>query len=508
MGQQYLDSRVVVKTDVGCLRTRNEDSIAWFELKGRHFLFLADGMGGEAGGSMASTTAVEACRRVIHAAPAGEPRELISMCFHAANVAVLEKKRRRPELKRMGTTLIVLIVEKGRYWWGSVGDSRVHRVLAEGCSVASRDHTVTQEMFDNGSITRAQLSDHPHRHVLTKAIGISESAEPDITVHPNSLGSGEGVLLCSDGLSDLVEAGEIGRILRRYGPEKGVDVLVETAKSRGGPDNISIMLIHAGMKKTTRVLPYAIAAVAAVALILGVYGWNSSRSPGGDSGLSLPLYTWCEQEASPFQSEGTGLLINVENENGEESLKIEVEDDRAGSIVVEAFSLGSDLKGVRTWSAVLRSFPEGDAIILTREQHLRGRVPIATCDSMAASSRLLFIVHNNSIDVRNAEKIGALDFQTSALIPTSSTAALNLPLSRRFDSLAVAGFDSIVVWEIVDPIVLDFFTREEQSNKSEEGTFAEAAMRDVVRAEDNMSDDTLDEGEQAGANVDRTESIQ
>jgi len=246
------DCRLIVAsdTDTGVKRKNNEDAIDAFTLRGRQFLLLADGMGGEEGGEIASRTAIQAAGGYLKRSQERDPRQLIQSAIHYAHRELTDlKAQRAPGLSRMGTTLVIAILDGGFCWWGHVGDSRVYLLGSNGNRQVSVDQTRVNQMVRRGEITAEQARVHPDRHILTCALGVSEKLKIQVGNTPLSLEASESVLLCSDGLSDLVADDELSRVVDRFGPRRAVPILINTAKSRGGHDNISLHIAYWGAVK-------------------------------------------------------------------------------------------------------------------------------------------------------------------------------------------------------------------------------------------------------------------
>ncbi|GAA4254676.1 SpoIIE family protein phosphatase [Azospirillum formosense] len=244
------------QTDVGRVRSRNEDS---FHLDPGHGLaVICDGMGGHAGGDIASRTAVEVVATVIAAhdrtydGPTASLAEEERAVAHAASTvrsAVVAANRRINALNRqrgfaegrgMGTTLVGLwrVSGTGRIIVFHAGDSRVYRLRGGELRPLTRDHSLYQLWLDNGRRGQA-----PHRNIIVRALGTGEQVDPDIAVHdlqPDDL-----YLLCSDGLTGIVPEGVIQRILTQQPPPSAKDActrLIDLANGAGGPDNITLIL--------------------------------------------------------------------------------------------------------------------------------------------------------------------------------------------------------------------------------------------------------------------------
>lgn len=225
------------RSDVGKVRDHNEDSV-WPAEDGTSedavAVGVADGMGGHAGGEVASATALGTAMSV-----GGEP----SMRIRAANLAVVDAAKQRPRLSGMGTTLTLAILHPdGRAEFGHVGDSRAYRLRDGSLQQITTDHSYVAQLVEAGSLTPEQAEEHPYRSVLTRAVGLDPTVEID--TEQTDLEAGDRLLLCSDGLTSMVSTEEIASILGN-GSEPGAtgDALVAAANAAGGADNISVVVV-------------------------------------------------------------------------------------------------------------------------------------------------------------------------------------------------------------------------------------------------------------------------
>jgi serine/threonine protein phosphatase PrpC len=230
-------------SDPGCVRTNNED---YFISDAEAGVFiLADGMGGANGGEHASRISSEVLYEFLRYLPGARDIETLEQGFVEANSAVRSAARTNPELEGMGTTLIVARrVEDGRFQIGSVGDSRAYHYSENGLAVLTRDQTWVAEVGSGLGLSEESLRKHPYRHVLTMAVGSSDEIRiPSRELH---IQPGDQILLCSDGLHGVVGRNILQEALNspKSLPEK-CHYLVEAAKSAGGPDNITVVLIRA-----------------------------------------------------------------------------------------------------------------------------------------------------------------------------------------------------------------------------------------------------------------------
>jgi protein phosphatase len=234
------------RTDAGPVREQNEDYLGYFRSGDRHVFMVADGMGGEAGGALASRGAVEAAGEVFSSDPCRSPRDLLNGAMAAANRACRELRETRPELDRLGTTLDLVLVEGGRAWWAHVGDGRIYLLRDREIRQLTDDHTLVERMVREGLLSEDEAAGHPRRHVLERALGPSNQVAPDLAPEPLVLDDGDSLILCTDGLTDVVAPEEIAEAIGRGGPQQACRQLVELVRERGGSDNVTVQVIHRG----------------------------------------------------------------------------------------------------------------------------------------------------------------------------------------------------------------------------------------------------------------------
>lgn len=238
-------------TDIGKERSINEDYIFFPEKSDDLKIFiLADGMGGANAGEVASLEAVKASKKYLEEnidkiiiTDPYEVRELILNSVLKANQKVIELSKSNSEYKGMGTTLIVLYVLKNKVYIGHVGDSRVYRIRRNIIRQLTKDHSFVQELVNSGTITRQDAKNHPQKNVLTKVIGYEENIKPDIIT--KGFLKDDVILMCSDGLSNMLEDSEIYEIITKNVNDNQImsKELVDKANVAGGLDNISVITI-------------------------------------------------------------------------------------------------------------------------------------------------------------------------------------------------------------------------------------------------------------------------
>lgn len=231
--------RIGWASDVGQVRSVNED-LCWV---GGRLLIIADGMGGHAAGEVAAKVAVDTIANWVFpsAGDLGDPIEkTIRQAIEAANRAIYERAAQDRALQGMGTTLTMILVEGSQAYLGHVGDSRAYLFRDEKLSRLTEDHSVTAELVRSGGITENEANAHPYRHFLTRALGAEQSVTADI--HVVDLVDGDGLLLCTDGLTSVLADADIEQALRQLSdPQQVADELVKQANQGGGPDNITVV---------------------------------------------------------------------------------------------------------------------------------------------------------------------------------------------------------------------------------------------------------------------------
>ena len=227
--------RVGVATDVGRVRERNEDSYL-----AREPLFaVADGMGGHRGGNVASELAIETLGSFR--VPAQGAAAALVEDIKRANLRVMERGASDRDLRGMGTTVTALVTQDARAHIAHVGDSRAY-LLRDELQQLTEDHTLVQRMVREGKLTPEEAGHHPQRSVLTRAVGVEDGLDVDeltLDVH-----SGDRILLCTDGLTSMVENDAIERILKdEPDPQSAAEQLVSLANEAGGEDNITVVVV-------------------------------------------------------------------------------------------------------------------------------------------------------------------------------------------------------------------------------------------------------------------------
>lgn len=237
-------------SDVGCVRTVNEDYFLYMEppeddefaRRGR-LLMVADGMGGHKGGEVASSLATDIVREDFLRAESNDPRSILIDSFQRAHHAILEVSGNHRELQGMGTTCCAAILKDGNLTYGHVGDSRLYLIRGAHAQRLTEDHTLVNALLQRGVLTPEEARTHDQRNVLTAALG-SEALTIAGDFAEVLLHAGDMLLMCSDGLHGVVSDEEMGSLASENSPSETCRRLIALAKQRGGPDNITVQLLQ------------------------------------------------------------------------------------------------------------------------------------------------------------------------------------------------------------------------------------------------------------------------
>jgi len=245
---------IVTSTDKGMVRSTNEDAVLANPVCG--FAILADGMGGYNAGEVASGMATTLIGTELEKAfAAGEPWRLeadgrlrahvvLEAEIARANGAIYQAAQSQPQYAGMGTTLVMAVFHDDKATVAHIGDSRLYRLRGEDFSQVTRDHSLLQEQIDSGMITAEQARHSQNKNLVTRALGVDPTVEPEI--HEYGVQPGDIYLFCSDGLNDMVDDEEIGMTLQMLAAnlELCAMQLVQMANDNGGRDNVSVILVR------------------------------------------------------------------------------------------------------------------------------------------------------------------------------------------------------------------------------------------------------------------------
>lgn len=239
---------VYSKSDIGLVRKENQDSFDFRSVSPScAWSVVCDGMGGVHGGKTASSIAVNVIREKIDSAfkenmNDNELSELLISAVEAANTAVYQKSVDEPDLYGMGTTCELVFIRNESVFVVHVGDSRTYAIRGGKILQLTEDHSLVQELVKRGELTQEQAERHPNKNYITRALGINPEVRIDLI--ESEFSYGDVILICSDGLTNFVELGDIVKTVHEKRGVEMVDTLVELAKSGGGKDNITVTVIY------------------------------------------------------------------------------------------------------------------------------------------------------------------------------------------------------------------------------------------------------------------------
>jgi protein phosphatase len=248
-----LAALVVLRTDVGLVRSENQDFAAFTTPReerashpGGRLLIVADGMGGHRGGATASRLATEVVKQQYLGSETADPATALREALTRANARIHSEAQSNADLRGMGTTTSALVLRNDQAWFAHVGDSRIYRVRNDQIEQLTEDHSLVASMVREGLLTTKEAENHPRRNVLQRSMGVAEEVEIDVR-GPFEIQAGDVFILCSDGLHGVVKENEI----KEYASlplDEAADRYVKLALERGAPDNVTVLvarIVHA-----------------------------------------------------------------------------------------------------------------------------------------------------------------------------------------------------------------------------------------------------------------------
>jgi protein phosphatase len=232
-------------SDIGLVRHNNED--VWSQLAEEQFFVLADGMGGHQAGEIAAKEAVEHVCTTFRGKFATSDkslqtaRQLIKEAIQETNQIIFQMSFFQPEWRGMGTTLCCVLLHPDGLIWGHVGDSRIYRFRNNQLKQLTHDHSLVRELIDLGQLEEQQAGKFIYKNIITRAIGTEPEVEP--SVRTDTLLVDDIILMCSDGLTDMLKHEEIEFILQRTSESDMAKALIIAAKRKGGHDNITVVIV-------------------------------------------------------------------------------------------------------------------------------------------------------------------------------------------------------------------------------------------------------------------------
>ncbi|CUS39616.1 conserved hypothetical protein [Candidatus Nitrospira nitrosa] len=238
------------RSETGLVRASNQDAFAVMDTTG--MWAVADGMGGHVGGAVAAQTAISTVQTQAAFSQeqlrsgSASPIDVLTTLISRAHDAILAQARSQPKLKGMGTTLVLLTVvpdQTSMAYVAHIGDSRAYRFRAGALTPLTRDHSLIEKYLERGILTPETAKTHPERHVLTRALGVSSTVTP--TIAGCAMQEDDLVILCSDGLTKMLEDQDIQRVLCNDDPSpaSACDRLIAAALDRGGEDNVTVVVV-------------------------------------------------------------------------------------------------------------------------------------------------------------------------------------------------------------------------------------------------------------------------
>ena len=230
------------ESDVGCVRSSNQDSYH-IDPDGRFFI-VADGMGGHAGGEEASRIATDSIGAYLSLewGKNCSPQELLQQAVAKANQAIIHDQNTHPVRADSGTTIVVVMFVEEQPWFCHIGDSRLYRLYNSKLEQVSDDHTWIARAIQTGAVDPEEARTHPWRHMLLQCLGREEIRE--VTIQKIDFQPGDRILICSDGLTEELTDEQIANQLQEnHSCETAAEALVKAAKSHGGRDNVTVVVI-------------------------------------------------------------------------------------------------------------------------------------------------------------------------------------------------------------------------------------------------------------------------
>lgn len=230
------------KTNIGLVRKTNEDRLLIEDEVG--LFVVCDGMGGHKGGDVASTLAVQAVKGCLPEFDPSAPINWLNQCIRTANESIRQCSQSNSELSDMGTTITAALIQNKQLYAANVGDSRLYSIRNGIIRKITKDHTLAEQMLADGLLKADDLASSAYNHILTRALGTEDSVIIDNFTE--QLEDDDIILICTDGLSDMLNDEEIASVIRKNGNDmdRAASELIENAIDNGGFDNITIILIR------------------------------------------------------------------------------------------------------------------------------------------------------------------------------------------------------------------------------------------------------------------------
>jgi serine/threonine protein phosphatase PrpC/LysM repeat protein len=304
---------VALVSHPGRVRTENEDYAYHGETPHGYVGIVCDGMGGEAAGEVAARLAAETVFQYLLQAPAGDPTQLLKEAIQAAQDRLLQVAQQNPQYQRFGTTIAIALIKDHLLSYAHVGDSRIYLYSRHTLTLLTEDDSLVQQMLREGLITPEQALHHPQKNILSQCLGPHQNPTPHLgqtKLRPKDI-----VLLCTDGLSNLLSQDELVSQLTQHATlSAAAENLVAQANRQGGYDNITVLLLRAPSKTPTFALSmklpptkYLIAGgigLVVIILLVVAFSRGSSSTPTDANGVIILTDSTKTGEAPPTASEG------------------------------------------------------------------------------------------------------------------------------------------------------------------------------------------------------------
>lgn len=234
---------VGIISDTGNVRKNNQDYTGYVEDDRKSLYIIADGMGGHNAGEVASKIAVETMLEFINSLDYfDELEKTLNDAISICNRRIFDVSNSDEALSGMGTTITACLIVKDKCVVANVGDSRCYVLQNNELIQVTKDHSLVQQLVDNGTITEAEAYSHPNKNIITRALGTNENV--DVDTFSIDINKTKKILLCTDGLSNVVKPTEMLDMINKYDNQKACEELVELSKAKGGRDNISVIVIE------------------------------------------------------------------------------------------------------------------------------------------------------------------------------------------------------------------------------------------------------------------------
>ncbi|WP_242950846.1 Stp1/IreP family PP2C-type Ser/Thr phosphatase [Clostridium felsineum] len=236
-------------SDIGTVRKLNEDYVGFYENEEIRFYVVADGMGGHNAGEVASKIAVDSAVKYIkemNVIDSDKLGDILSRAIKFANEEIYKESMKKEGLSGMGTTVTACLIKGNDAVVANVGDSSCYFIKRDDIIKITKDHSLVQQLVDNGTITEEEALSHPNKNIITRALGTGENVEVDIfEVEMNNISKG---ILATDGLTNVVDTQEIYNIVLENDKEMACHKLIELSKEKGSRDNISVIVFEGECK--------------------------------------------------------------------------------------------------------------------------------------------------------------------------------------------------------------------------------------------------------------------